>query len=278
MLKPDSDFGYLYRCTGHICMDAATEYNLGNIGMYLDLPLDFHGIYPGSGISSTINTLGEVFTEWFLFDLAASGDIPRFLHDSQLDGIFTDGQFMDLMCNRAYLDDNLVFFVYKKLPFSIQKSKLYSLNMAARRSGAYCLVAGDDAIADITAQLHAQATATQNDRRIKNRTYSQTYRIRNADIINTRRRERRANDPSVRAQEHEYRTRPEVRARNRLASQKYKHNNPDRVSAYNKKYKLEHHVNLKIYDLLLKHKYSQCLYKNNIFVNPYFSKQKLLQK
>lgn len=224
-----------------IFMDAMPDYNATNINYYYDLPEDSYGIYIGANISSTINILGDIFKEWFLFDPQTPRSIEVFLQDEQLSNIFTENQFMDLMCGKAYLDDQLVSFVHKKLPFDIKESKLYRLNHDAMLKNAYCIIAHNKAMEDIAKQLQAKKQEYEKNCRIRERVYSQNYRDRNADKINARIREKRANSPEFREKERAYRQRPDVKKRNNISSKKYKQNNPEKVRASNKRYKTDHH-------------------------------------
>ena len=88
-----------------------------------------------------ITTLSELFLEWFLFDSSCVKDIKTFLDKSDLTNVFTETEFIDLMCGGAYLDENLLLFVAKKLPFQIQLEKIKRLNKESvmQNSGAYLI-------------------------------------------------------------------------------------------------------------------------------------------
>lgn len=75
-----------------------------------------------------ISSLSEVFLEWFLFDSSTEKDIEKFLRDENLIDIFDEKQFIDLICDRAYLDDELLHFVALKLPWRASLGKLILLN------------------------------------------------------------------------------------------------------------------------------------------------------
>ncbi len=80
-------------------------------------------------IARTINTLSDLFVEWYLFDSTHEKTIESFLFEEGLADVFTVAQFMDLMCGNARLDDGLVSLVLKKLPFPITLNKISKLNV-----------------------------------------------------------------------------------------------------------------------------------------------------
>ena len=75
-----------------------------------------------------ISTLSELFTEWYLFDSTREKDINQFLIDENLTDIFTESEFMDLICGNAYLDSEMIYFIKMKLPFFVSLSKMESMN------------------------------------------------------------------------------------------------------------------------------------------------------
>lgn len=78
--------------------------------------------------TSRISTLSELFTEWFLFDSSHKKSIEQFLTEEKLNDVFSESEFMDLMCGNAYLDKELLFFIKMKLPFYISPDKLEHIN------------------------------------------------------------------------------------------------------------------------------------------------------
>ena len=75
-----------------------------------------------------ISKLSEVFLEWYLFESDTEKNIKTFLESEGLSDVFTETQFMDLMCGKAYLDDVLLQFVVLKLPFYVAFKKLRRIN------------------------------------------------------------------------------------------------------------------------------------------------------
>ncbi len=60
---------------------------------------------------SHIERLSDVFLEWYLFDDQNCDDVKTFLLNNQLENIFSEKQFIDLMTGAAYLNDDGVRFV-----------------------------------------------------------------------------------------------------------------------------------------------------------------------
>nr|MCR4918034.1 hypothetical protein [Alphaproteobacteria bacterium] len=79
-----------------------------------------------------ISSLSEVFLEWYLFDSSTEKNIKIFLETEGIADVFTENEFMDLLCGKACLDDTLVEFVALKLPFSLTLKRLGYLNFRAQ--------------------------------------------------------------------------------------------------------------------------------------------------
>ena len=81
-----------------------------------------------SSVCNRISCLSDVFMEWYLFDSSSEKDIKKFLSTENLTDVFTELEFMDIMCGNAYIDDNLIQFILLKLPFRITSNRLHMLN------------------------------------------------------------------------------------------------------------------------------------------------------
>ena len=79
-------------------------------------------------ISCKLNSLGDLFVEWYLFDSTSEKSIESFLLNEGLSDIFTPTQYMDLMCGNARIDDGIVSYILQKLPFPVSLEKLSKLN------------------------------------------------------------------------------------------------------------------------------------------------------
>lgn len=119
-----------------------------NKNFYVEQDFDKKAVFFNSGISGKIQSLSELFIEWYLFDSSESKDISAFLKSEQIDDIFTPEQFMDLMCGNAFLDELLIDFIYEILPFRILKNKIDFLNYMASENDTcqYCIKVSDSII------------------------------------------------------------------------------------------------------------------------------------
>lgn len=124
-----------------------------------------------------INSLAEVFLEYYLFDSSCSGTIEKFLSDEKLSDVFTESQFVDLMCGNAFVNDTLIPLIHAKLPFEISLARLHKLNAKTACSNAYeirpCKI-------DLT---NKEQYSKQDKARRKKAEYNKRYRERHADKI-----------------------------------------------------------------------------------------------
>ena len=149
--------------------------------------------------SGRIDSLGEVFLEWYLFDPNSQKSIENFLQTEDLTNIFTEQQFMDLLCGKAYLDDALVKFVLLKLPFPLSFNKLGYLNSHVKNG--YLIESDYHTIIDkIRVQIQKINQTRKTDRKNKRRIYVQKnrehirqkkreYNARNRERVNQQKRE-----------------------------------------------------------------------------------------
>ena len=124
-----------------------------------------------------INSLAEVFLEYYLFDSSRSGTIEKFLSDEKLSDVFTESQFVDLMCGNAFVNDTLIPLIHAKLPFEISLARLHKLNAKMAYSNAYeirpCKI-------DLT---NKEQYSKQEKARRKKAEYNKRYRERHAAKI-----------------------------------------------------------------------------------------------
>ena len=124
-----------------------------------------------------INSLAEVFLEYYLFDSSCSGTIEKFLSDEKLSDVFTESQFVDLMCGNAFVNDTLIPLIHTKLPFEISLARLHKLNAKMAYSNAYeirpCKI-------DLS---NKEQYSKQEKARRKKAEYNKRYRERHADKI-----------------------------------------------------------------------------------------------
>ncbi len=224
----------MYDCED-VFLDVMPDTGLGTVMACSDWVLDDDGrgaacLYIGEGVSSQISSLSELFLEWYLFDSNEKKNVSKFLKTENLEKVWTEKQFMDLMCGNAYLGDDIVEFLVAKLPFDITRDKIYRLNALAKR-GAYEIKLSDVGKNYVVQYCSAFRDATLVEKREKNRGYSKKYRDINRDEINARaRQKRRDNGDEVRAKQREYVNRPDVKPRVRAAQKKYRDANRDEIN------------------------------------------------
>ena len=100
-----------------------------------------------------ISKLSEVFLEWYLFESDTEKNIKTFLESEGLSDVFTETQFIDLMCGKAYLDDVLLQFVALKLPFYVAFNKLKRVN-AKHSKDVYLIRHGPNIFEKIRETVH----------------------------------------------------------------------------------------------------------------------------
>ena len=169
-----------------------------------------------------ISTLSELFTEWYLFDSSHEKDIAQFLTEEQLTDIFTESEFMDLMCGLAYMDEELAELVSLKLPFSIGINKLKYLNFCTSYTNPSArLIQGPEKIhdkIDTLSKLKSEAKADQKKQ------HDKTYRETHKETIKQKRRE------------YYIQNREKIQETNKLWILK----NHERNSAYQQQYRRDH--------------------------------------
>ncbi len=112
--------------------------------------------------TSRIFTLSDVFKEWYLFDSSHEKDIQQFLSDEQLTDIFTESEFMDLLCGTAYLDKELLVFIQTILPFYISLRKLEHIN--SQHSTKAYLIQHTESISKKIEEIIKQCTITHEEK------------------------------------------------------------------------------------------------------------------
>ncbi|MBR3510708.1 MAG: hypothetical protein IKN73_01450 [Alphaproteobacteria bacterium] len=121
-----------------------------------------------------ISKLSEVFLEWYLFESDTEKNIKTFLESEGLSDVFTETQFMDLMCGKAYLDNVLLQFVALKLPFFLTVGRLCRLNSCVKNG---YLIKGDyqTVIAKIQKLRIEQAQQEKEREKESYRQYRETH-------------------------------------------------------------------------------------------------------
>ena len=129
-----------------------------------------------------ITTLSEVFLEWYLFDSSKEKDVKTFLADEGVQDIFTEQDFMDLMCGSAYLDKFLLQFITLKLPFYIKPDRIQYLNAHVLRTNPNARIINPPQ--DLSERIKAQIQEIKKLKRSKQAAYVR----KNREKINARKR------------------------------------------------------------------------------------------
>lgn len=129
-------------------------------------------------VANRITTFSELFLEWYLFNSDQEKNIKTFLKTEKIDDIFTETEFMDLMCGKAYLDEILIVYVYEKLPFVISAPKLKRINNAIQNTvpNAYLINAPQNIVAKIQDLINQHNTQHRNNVKQAKKKYRENHR------------------------------------------------------------------------------------------------------
>ena len=174
-------------------------------------------IYPYKGsVCNNISSLGDVFTEWYLFDSSQKKNIKKFLSTENLTDIFTETEFIDLMCGNACVDDIILQFIMIKLPFRITMDRLHILNQ-------YATSQYNDTYA-----IKSKSNLTDK--------ICELYRLKKQEQKEKYKKNRKANKEHIRLIKHDY------YLRNKEYIQKIKHEhylkNQERIKQHSQEYYL----------------------------------------
>ena len=180
--------------------------------------------------TSRIFTLSDVFKEWYLFDSSYEKDIQRFLSDEQLTDIFTESEFMDLLCGTAYLDEKLLKFIQPILPFYISLKKLEHIN-SQHPQKAY-LIQPTESIIKKTEEILKQCATTRKATIKQNKA---KYRATHREQINEYDRMYRATHLE-RAKEREAQYRATHKEQIKQRDKRYHERNKEKIRKQQKEY------------------------------------------
>ena len=126
-------------------------------------------------VASSVNSLSEIFIEWYLFDSSNPKTIEEFLETESLQDIFTPEQFISIMAGTAHIDENLCSILSHLLPFQITTKRIFALN---------------NSIKDFTPEITCSAEAIFiKHKKIleKKKEYARQYRLEHQEKIRERR-------------------------------------------------------------------------------------------
>ncbi len=89
---------------------------------------------PRDDVIGRINSLGDLFLEWFLFDCSKERTLQEFLVDEQIDDLFTPEDYLALIFGDAYLDYVLCKLVRDILPFPVLYKTIIRLNRCVQKN------------------------------------------------------------------------------------------------------------------------------------------------
>jgi hypothetical protein len=200
---------------------------------------------PSSQIIGRIESLAELFLEWFLFDCSEPQSIQDFLVDNQITDLFASDDFLAVNFGDAYLEDRLCELVCKILPFSVLHDTIFKLNYSAS-IGAKFMCCAEDGV-----NTHFELLKQEKAQKDKERYHK--YYENNKDKIMERHRKYYANNKSkitermrqsyilnrekILEQQRAYymQNRDEILARNKI----YREVNKEKIAQNKKEYRLE---------------------------------------
>ena len=168
-------------------------------------------------VADKIKSLSELFSQWFLlYSMTKSNSVGSFIADNKLSNLISASDFLDLIHEGAYLDEQMVKLIPMLLPFKISDEKMQQLNNIAYKTGIR-MIESDSEVADKI--LQELTMDPEQKRLIKYREY---YKANREHILEYRK---------------EYRQRAHVREKRKEINRKYRTENKDKASEYQKKYR-----------------------------------------
>ena len=202
---------------------------------YSDLSVRF---LTSGTINTQIETLSELFTEWFLYDSTTVNTLDSFIADNNLDDFFSVADFTDLICGGAYLDEALTKLIPLLLPFQIPETKMHKINEDAKLSGARMIQSDSEVIYDLVRQI-------LQDRTQERKEHIRAYKKERSQRPDVQEQERQrhheyyvANRETIKEKRREY----AAKNREKIAAYKkeYQKKNREKIATRRKQYELEH--------------------------------------
>ena len=212
-----------------------------------------------------ISSLSEVFLEWYLFDSNTTKSVATFLKNEGITDVFTEKQFMDVLCGDACLDDTLVEFVALKLPFPLTLDRLHYLNSREKKRHVIVIKSKFDlidTIKELAAQQKQQAIEKEKEIQKKYREEHhdqiieydrKRYKIRREKVLAQKKIYYATNKEQIAEKGKIYREthKEEIRERKKQYGithkeeiaehrKKYRENNKEKLREKSKKWALEH--------------------------------------
>ena len=179
------------------------------------------GFIPSGTIGTKIETLSELFTEWFLVASDTQNTIEIFIEENGLSEILSAQDFTDLICGNACLSESLMTLIPLLLPFKITEQKIQYLNDHTKALGARVLCPEPTKIYKIAQDI------------LRERAHTRAERIR---IYKKERNQRPEIRELERKRHHEYyvTNKPAIIIKHNA----YRKANKEKIAAYRKQYNL----------------------------------------
>ena len=129
-------------------------------------------------VAQHVDSFAEVITEYYLFDSSREKNVQQFLEEEEINDIFTESEFYDLICGEAYLKDDMVQLIALKLPFQITLERLRVLNNLTRKKNPLAYLIKKDNVVD---KIEKLLQDKQQDKKEKDRDRKRKYRQEHPD-------------------------------------------------------------------------------------------------
>lgn len=129
-------------------------------------------------VASSIQSLSDIFVEWYLFDSSKLKTLEEFIESESLRDIFTPEQFMDVMSGAKHIDDNLCGLLSYILPFRITSERIGYLNSLIKKCTPELTCSADAIIAKVTEIKNKKKDAQKQAEQKYHREYHQKFKDR----------------------------------------------------------------------------------------------------
>ena len=184
-----------------------------------------------SQIIGRIESLAELFLEWFLFDCSEPQSIQDFLVDNQITDLFAPDDFLAVIFGDAYLEDRLCELVCKILPFSVLHDTIFKLNYSAS-IGAKFVCCAEEGV-----NKHFELLKQENNKDKIMERHRKYYANNKSKFAERNRQCYVLNREKILEQQRVYymQNRDEILARNKI----YREVNKEKIAQNKKEYRLE---------------------------------------
>lgn len=150
---------------------------------YTDKSLDSITWQTNDSVAYHVASFAEVITEWYLYDSSTEKDIKSFLISENIDDIFDESEFIDLICGKAYLQNDIVQLISLKLPFKISLDRLLFLNNDTKRNNPGARLIKKFVLDKIKRQSHINSEIKAQTKKEKSRARDKRYYEKNREYL-----------------------------------------------------------------------------------------------